>query len=272
MDKESELVQFTPESEKGQARKKKGRKKRLRKYTPLDDDEYTTLEKGQRAKADRELVTYHLRDKCIKEYELDLIILDEAQCLRHTSDSYSNLLRLFNWRRLLFVTGTPIAGSLRDLLSPLTLIAHTNSVIEGLSKLPSVVSKPAVEKFEFDMLICDEAQFMRRASGSYSNLVRLIKWEKLSFVTGAPMASSLRDVLSPLTLIRHINPLILAFQGLCLPPVLTFLVRLPSLLHSGYNPTIEFNEIEENQPCRGVYHDTFMEVIQNWQAQCWNCR
>ncbi|KAI1072983.1 hypothetical protein LB507_009088, partial [Fusarium sp. FIESC RH6] len=81
------------------------------------------------------------------------------------------------------------------------------------------LSKPAVEKFEFDMLIGDEAQFMRRASGSYSNRVRLIKWEKLLFVTGTPMASSLKDVLSPLTLIRHIDPRILAFQGLCQPPV-----------------------------------------------------
>jgi hypothetical protein len=60
------------------------------------------------------------------------------QYLRRTSGSYSNLLRLLNWRRMLFVTGTPIAGCLRDLLSPLTLIAHTNSSIGGLSTLPSV--------------------------------------------------------------------------------------------------------------------------------------
>ncbi|KAH7198794.1 uncharacterized protein B0J16DRAFT_367828 [Fusarium flagelliforme] len=134
LDKESELFLFTTASEKGQAhaqKKKKGKKKRLRKYTSLEEDEYITLEKGQRAKADGELVTYFWRDICVKEYEFDLIILDEAQYLRRTSGSYSNLLRLLNWRRMLFVTGTPIAGSLRDLLSPLTLIAHTNPSIGG---------------------------------------------------------------------------------------------------------------------------------------------
>jgi hypothetical protein len=69
LDKESELFQFTPESEKGQAQaqnKRKGKKKRLRKYTSLEEDEYTTLAKGQRAKADGELITYFLRDVCVK--------------------------------------------------------------------------------------------------------------------------------------------------------------------------------------------------------------
>ena len=106
---------------------------------------------------------------------------------------------------------------------------------------------------------------MLRAS-SYSNLVRLIKWGKLLFVTGTPMASSLKDVLSPLTRIRHTDPLILAFQGLCRPPVRTFIGYLPSLFHNDYNPTIEINEIEGNQPCRGIYHDTFLEVVQTGKA------
>ncbi|CAG7566382.1 unnamed protein product [Fusarium equiseti] len=641
--KESELFQFTPEPEKGQAqKKKKGNKKRLRKYTSLDDDEYTTLEKGQCAKAGGGLVTYLLRDKCTKEYEFNLIILDEAQYLRRTSGSYDFSIG----EACCFSLGHRSQDPFRGLLSPLTLIAHTNPITEGLSKQPSIakyipglyledrnpledgfevveggrvlgetrgifsgtlwkeleeqvlstrsfcspsgnstrwkrisdipkpwfsspdllqatakeltwsvnlgskfvrpllnvlytqrkmntelippdginyfedgpygiiihdqgtlygqssysirddtkvhmnfgahragvisafdprtvkmldnetpafygdkrelvnrfatlvdeitmtqsreknakksqsgaeivglgvehielllcktdngglhyvrymsvwttfptfnlgfstlpslafpssqesrctqeqladklkalrskeamkdpetgriivfstyptlsarwpatdrepfvwaddvetptktiertkkqrirsytketidtgkitklpkgdtregcdgelvnyhLSKPAVEKFEFGILICDEAQFMRRASGSYSNLVRLIKWEKLLFVTGTPMASSLRDVLSPLTLIRHINPLILAFQGLCLLPVRTFLGRLPSLFYSGYSTTIEFNKIERSRRCRGIYHDTFMEFIQTGKADAGN--
>ncbi|KAI1072992.1 hypothetical protein LB507_009087, partial [Fusarium sp. FIESC RH6] len=142
LDKESELIKSKPHSERSQAqkeKKKRGKKKRLGKYTYLDPNEYTTLEKGQRDKADEELITYLLRHLCVKEYESDMLILDEAQCLRRTSGSCSNLLRLLNWKRLLFVTGTPVAGSLRDLLSPLTLIAHTNLGNEALSTLHSVV-------------------------------------------------------------------------------------------------------------------------------------
>ncbi|KAJ4129851.1 hypothetical protein NW768_006821 [Fusarium equiseti] len=141
LDKDSELFQFTPESEKGQAQEKNknNKKRRLRKYTSLRPDEHTILKKGQRAKADGELITYFLRSKRVKQYEFDTIILDEAQYLRRTSGPYSNLLRLLNWKHLLFFTGTPIAGSLRDLLSPLTLIAHTNPSVECLSKLPKLV-------------------------------------------------------------------------------------------------------------------------------------
>ena len=59
--------------------------------------------------------------------------------MRRVTGSYANMGQLFQWERLLFVTGTPIASSLRDLLSPLTLFAYANKAIDDLKVLSSDV-------------------------------------------------------------------------------------------------------------------------------------
>lgn len=47
--------------------------------------------------------------------------------------------------------------------------------------------------------IIDEAQYAKKLEGSYNNMLRLLKWEKLVWVTGTPLSSSLRDLLSPIS-------------------------------------------------------------------------
>ncbi|KAM0561270.1 hypothetical protein ACHAPJ_003148 [Fusarium lateritium] len=74
------------------------------------------IPEGERDAAHGELIEYIPKNH-ILEYEFDMLVCDEAQFVRRESGSYHNLLRLTNWRRLLHVTGTPIASLLRAKVS-----------------------------------------------------------------------------------------------------------------------------------------------------------
>ncbi|KAM0542074.1 hypothetical protein ACHAO7_010139 [Fusarium culmorum] len=110
----------------------------------------------------------------------------------------------------------------------------------------------------FDMLICDEAQYIRQVTGSYINLLQLFKWDRLLFVTGTPIASTLRDLLSPLTLIAYTNKHIRNFQY-----VTPSLGYLPGLYHDSYDPDADKTDItaefgEKLGQTVGIFSEAFM--------------
>ncbi|KAL6411484.1 hypothetical protein AUP68_05198 [Ilyonectria robusta] len=51
-----------------------------------------------------------------------------AQMARNVNGSYYNMIKLLNWKRLLWVSGTPISNSLRGLVTPLDLMWMTMEV------------------------------------------------------------------------------------------------------------------------------------------------
>lgn len=68
------------------------------------------------------LVTFKLKNPGFGDVQFDWLIVDEAHKVKKLSGSYYNMLRLFEWDSLVWVTGTPLFTSLRDLLAPLSLI------------------------------------------------------------------------------------------------------------------------------------------------------
>lgn len=93
-----------------------------------------------------------------------MIVCDEAQVMWCVAGSYANIVQLFRWERLLFVTGTPIASSLPDLLSPLTLIAYASKAIRDLKGFSSDVMgyvpglyDESYDAYKLDNEIIDEA-------------------------------------------------------------------------------------------------------------------
>ena len=118
--------------------------KGLKRYfaSSLNLDDIEKLPRGQRGNADAVLVSYRAKKagERIHKHHMDMIICDKAQIMRRVTGSYANMVQLFRWKRLLFVTGTPIASSLRDPLSPVTLIAYANKAIHDLKGLSSDVA------------------------------------------------------------------------------------------------------------------------------------
>jgi len=118
--------------------------KRLKRYfaSSLKLNDIEKLLKGQRGGADAVLVGYRASKKAgerIHKHHCDMIICDGAQVMLRVTGSYAKIVQLFHWERLLFVTGTPIASSLRDALSPLSLIAYANKAVCDLKGLSSDV-------------------------------------------------------------------------------------------------------------------------------------
>ncbi|KAF4956674.1 hypothetical protein FGADI_3663 [Fusarium gaditjirri] len=87
------------------------------------------LQLGTREQHDAILVEFDLRQVTLKDFRWGLIVMDESQYCRREAGAYANMLKLVNTDRLLFVTGTPIAGSFRDVLAPLSLIVTANVAI-----------------------------------------------------------------------------------------------------------------------------------------------
>jgi hypothetical protein len=147
MRKNEEPFNFKKDSDTSSQKKKAttdDEPKRLKRYfaSSLKLDDIEKLPKGQRGGADAVLVSYRASKKAgerIHKHHLYMIICDEAQVMRRVTGLYAKMVQLFHWGRLLFFTGTPIASSLRDLLSPLTLIAYANKAIRDLKGLSSDV-------------------------------------------------------------------------------------------------------------------------------------
>ncbi|RSL44137.1 hypothetical protein CEP54_014810 [Fusarium duplospermum] len=68
------------------------------------------------------LVTYKLKGKGLQNITFRFLIADEAQAAKNHRRSFHKTLCLISGERLMWVTGTPLSASLRDLLSPLRLM------------------------------------------------------------------------------------------------------------------------------------------------------
>ncbi|KAK7415183.1 hypothetical protein QQZ08_012411 [Neonectria magnoliae] len=66
--------------------------------------------------------TYNVVTDVINQAKFDWIIADEAHVAKKLKGSYHHMLGHLQWDSILWVTGTPLAGSLKDLLSPLRLM------------------------------------------------------------------------------------------------------------------------------------------------------
>lgn len=51
-----------------------------------------------------------------------MLVVDEAHMARREDEIFINPLRLLNWDHLLWVTGTPLMGNLRDIMYDIGLI------------------------------------------------------------------------------------------------------------------------------------------------------
>ncbi|KAM0425330.1 hypothetical protein ACHAPT_009386 [Fusarium lateritium] len=118
-------------------------------------------------------------------------------------------------------------------------------------------SNDQVPSWSFDLLICDESQFIKRESGSYHQMLRLLTWRRLLFVSGTPLSSSLRDLLSPLSLISHVNSRIRSLRRL----EEKSLRWVPGLYSPNYDPMTEINRLGGGKLTAGIFHERFLQDV-----------
>ncbi|CZR36035.1 uncharacterized protein FPRO_03705 [Fusarium proliferatum ET1] len=99
----------------------------IKKYTAselnMDDIEFITQNETEAAeKADGNLIEYLSKDKAFSKATFEFIVADDAHIAKKLNGIYNHMLRLLDWKKLLWVTGTPVQSSFRDLLSPLSLM------------------------------------------------------------------------------------------------------------------------------------------------------
>lgn len=100
------------------------------------------------------------------------------------------------------------------------------------------------------MLIVDEAHMARREDGIFNNTFRLLNWDHLLWMTGTPLIGSLRDIMSPLSLVwRKYNP--------DLRDIVNNVGCLKGMWHNEYDPTMEENKLF-SETTRGIFSETFM--------------
>lgn len=99
----------------------------IKKYTAselnMDDIEFIAQNETEAAdKADGNLIEYLSEDKAFSKATFEFIVADDAHVAKKLNGIYNHMLRLLDWKKLLWVTGTPVQSSFRDLLSPLSLM------------------------------------------------------------------------------------------------------------------------------------------------------
>ncbi|KAF0637159.1 hypothetical protein FPSE5266_20309 [Fusarium pseudograminearum] len=106
--------------------------------------------------ADGNIVWYKRTQEGIKNICFQFVVCDEAQVAREADGLYNNLLRKFQWRILLWTSGTSLSNSLRDLISPPILMwkalgIQWNPAIGRIGYLPGLYHKdydPLIENNE----------------------------------------------------------------------------------------------------------------------------
>ncbi|KAJ3527284.1 hypothetical protein NM208_g10777 [Fusarium decemcellulare] len=94
----------------------------------------------------------------LEESEVDcplcfqFVIADEAHTARRLNSPYNNMLRLIEWRNLLWVSATPVMSSFRDLLSPLSLMwkaygLHWEPKIPSIGRTQGIFTNNYVTKY-----------------------------------------------------------------------------------------------------------------------------
>ncbi|KAF5547475.1 snf2 family helicase [Fusarium mexicanum] len=89
----------------------------------MDDIEFIAQnETDATEKADGNLIEYLCKDEAFSKATFEFIVADDAHIAKKLNGMYNHMLRLLDWKKLLWVTGTPVQSSFRDLLSPLSLM------------------------------------------------------------------------------------------------------------------------------------------------------
>ncbi|KJZ73345.1 hypothetical protein HIM_07349 [Hirsutella minnesotensis 3608] len=70
---------------------------------------------------DANLITYSLKHPRLAHQKFQFLMVDEAHCAKKMTGMYNNSFRLLNWDTSLWVSGTVLISSLKDILSPLFL-------------------------------------------------------------------------------------------------------------------------------------------------------
>lgn len=99
--------------------------RRLHRYTAddcLDETEIEILKAGSKKVADGNLVTVKPTDQCCKGLRLQYVLLDEAHVARRTFGTQNQMVRVFDCRQIVWITGTPRVTSNRDIESFATAI------------------------------------------------------------------------------------------------------------------------------------------------------
>ncbi|CVK94439.1 uncharacterized protein FMAN_03543 [Fusarium mangiferae] len=89
----------------------------------MDDIEFIAQNETKAAeKADANLIECLSKNKAFSNATFEFIVADDAHVAKRLNGIYNHMLRLLDWKKLLWVTGTPVQSSFRDLLSPLSLM------------------------------------------------------------------------------------------------------------------------------------------------------
>ncbi|OBS25871.1 hypothetical protein FPOA_06405 [Fusarium poae] len=138
----------------------------------ISRNDITILDKGRRGDAYAVLVTYYPVSPHIARH-LDLLICDEGQYIRRVSGSYMNLLQLFKWERLLFISYVSSGQSLWYLR---TYLCHpdydsyekNNDIVSGtgeeLGTTKGIFSDEFIQSVESDAGLSEALQALSKSS------------------------------------------------------------------------------------------------------------
>ncbi|KFA56134.1 hypothetical protein S40293_00104 [Stachybotrys chartarum IBT 40293] len=105
---------------------------------------------------------------------------------------------------------------------------------------------------EFEYLVVDDAHQARRLNGARNHMLRLLHRKSLIWVSGTPITSGYRDLMSPLHLMWRKYDVQMPHEK---SPG-----YLPALWHKDYDPTKEADKImigDKMRSIRGIFHENF---------------
>ncbi|KAF5963589.1 hypothetical protein FBULB1_13287 [Fusarium bulbicola] len=92
----------------------------------MDDIEFIDQNDAEAAEtADGNLIEYLSKAEAFSKATFEFVVADEAHNAKKLNGIYNHMLRILDWKKLLWVSGTPILSSFKDLLSPLSLMWAT---------------------------------------------------------------------------------------------------------------------------------------------------
>lgn len=88
----------------------------------VDLDKITLLPPDSNRKADGNLVRYEPKMPELVKFRYEFVVTDESHNAKKPDGAYNYMLRVTQYNTLLWVSGTQLAGSARNLISPLILM------------------------------------------------------------------------------------------------------------------------------------------------------
>ncbi|QPC60884.1 hypothetical protein HYE67_003115 [Fusarium culmorum] len=107
----------------------------------------------------------------------------------------------------------------------------------------------ALDSIVFEHVIADDAHLAKKPNGVYNHMLQLINWNKLLWVTGTPILSSLQDLISPLSLIWN---------------AYNIAIDSPGLYDETYDPYQAKNVFQKGTTV-GIFHEDFLAECSDWK-------